>query len=72
MHGGGGSSAGGGGIVWFGRHSAGRLATGSWKREWTVLPAATVVAPQTMWAGANTSQDRRLRLLIEHLYVFFF
>lgn len=62
---------GGGGIVWFGKYSVGRIATGSWKREWTVLPIATVVALQTMWASSNMSQDCRLLFLIEHLYVFF-
>lgn len=61
----------GDGIVWFGKYSVGCIATGSWKREWTVLPLATVVALQTMWASANMSQDCGLLLLIEHLYVFF-
>lgn len=36
-----------------------------------MLPIATVVALQTMWASSNTSQDCRLLFLIEHLYVFF-
>lgn len=36
-----------------------------------MLPIATVVALQTMWASANMSQDCGLQLLIEHLYVFF-
>lgn len=61
----------GDGIVWFGKYSVGCIATGSWKREWTVLPLATVVALQTMWASANKSQDCGLLFLIEHLYVFF-
>lgn len=47
----------GGGVVWFGKYSVGCVATGSWKREGTALPLATVVALQTMWAGANTSQE---------------
>lgn len=59
----------GDGIVWFGKYSVGCMATGSWKREWTVLPLATVVALQTMWASANKSQDCGLLFLIEHLHV---
>lgn len=61
----------GDGIVWFGKYSVGCIATGSWKREWTVLLVATVVALQTMWASANMIQDCGLLLLIEHLYMFF-
>lgn len=59
----------GDGIVWFGKYSVGCIATGSWKREWTVLPLATAVALQTMWASANKSQDCGLLFLIEHLHV---